>query len=106
MFPSELVLWVVVLGKGVGDRGYLLPPCSGLSSYGWHLCILTDSLSGNEGEPPVVPMTPVKKEKKKKQLVCGYNGGDRGVLVHLLHCLSHTVLDFMLVHQHAYQAST
>lgn len=39
MFPSELVLWVVAGGVSM----YLLPPCSGLSSYGWHLCILTEN---------------------------------------------------------------
>lgn len=39
MFPSELVLWVVVWGVSM----YLLPPCSGLSSYGWRLCILTEN---------------------------------------------------------------
>lgn len=49
-------------------------------------------------------ITPVWR--KKKRLSCGYDGGGQGGLVHLLHCLSHTVLDFMLIHQHAYQAST
>lgn len=63
----------LLLGLG---GGYLLPPCSGLSSYDWHRRALTrEKLTGNKREPPVAPI--ILMEDKKKQVFCGYKGGLR-----------------------------
>lgn len=46
-----------IRGVFFGGGGNLLPPCSGLSGYGWHRRILTEEqLTGNRGKLRVVSM--------------------------------------------------
>lgn len=105
MFPSELVVWGG--GGGGGCWGYLLPPCSGLSSYGWHRRNLTKEKPTNWQQGRTtggVYDAAVKQVKEATVLLIQQRCS--GGLVQLLHCLSHTILDFMLIDQYAYQAST
>lgn len=87
--------------------GYLLPPCSGLSSYGWHGRNLTEEKPTNwqQGRSTGGIYNAAVKQVREATVLLIQRRSSGG-LVQLLHCLSHTILDFMLIDQYAYQAST